>query len=155
MKKFLLLTAIACTASLAAVAPAMAQSTTTGTITVGAGTAALCTAPTAVSVALGNYNGTGVATGSTDVTFRCTATTPATVTLLSASAGGTTTGGKLSSPAGTTPINYTFTGNNTPVTGTGLSAGQDITVPVGVNVAAGQNPAPATYEDTINVTVTY
>jgi spore coat protein U-like protein len=157
MKKFLLLTAIACTAAVSAVAPAMAG-TSTGTITIGAGTAALCTAPTATSVALGNYDGTAAVSGTTSVVFRCTNTTLATVTLLSNSVGGTNLAGKLSDAVTptSTPINYTFSGDGLTAQGTGLSAAiNDISTPVTVNVAGGQNPAPGTYSDTIKITVTY
>jgi spore coat protein U-like protein len=154
MKKFLALTAFVATATLAAVAPAMAG-TQTGTVTVGASTAAFCTQPTTQTIALGNYDGRLPATGSSAVTFRCTTSTPATVTLLSASTGGTNAAGQLTDLATSTPINYTFTGDGATRTGTGLTTGNDISTSVGVTVAAGQNPAPGTYSDTINVTVTY
>jgi spore coat protein U-like protein len=154
MRNLLALTAFVATATLAAVAPAMAG-TTSGTLTVGAGTAALCTAPTATTIALGNYDGTATKTGTSSIVFRCTNTTTGTVTLQSASAGGTSTTGKLSDPATTTPIDYAFTGDGATATGTGLTTGNNISTSVGVNVLAGQNPAPGTYEDTINITVTY
>jgi spore coat protein U-like protein len=150
MKNILALTVLSVAATFAAVAPAMAN-----TITVGASTAALCTAPAAVTVALGNYNGlTAAAPQTANVVFQCTNTTPATVTLESVSTA-SATGGDLTDAATATPIAYTFSGDGTVVTGTGLTAGNDLTVPVVVDIAAGQNPAPGTYSDTINVTVTY
>jgi spore coat protein U-like protein len=156
MRNFLALTAFVATATLAAVAPAMAG-TTNGTINVGATTLASCTAPSAVAIALGNYDGTALVTGTTNVVFKCTNTSTGTVTLLSASATGTATGGTLSGGT-TTPIAYTFTGNNTvSPQGNGLAgAAADISVPVTATIAAGENPIPSlTYADIINVTVTY
>jgi spore coat protein U-like protein len=155
MKKFLLLTAIACTAAVSAVAPAMAG-TSTGTITIGASTAALCTAPVTAPVALGNYDGTtAVGPIAASVVFRCTNTTKGTVTLTSASTGAINGGTLNTLVPNLTPITYSFTGDGLFATGTGLTAGNDISTPVTVSIAAGQNPIPATYADTINVTVTY
>jgi spore coat protein U-like protein len=159
MKKFLLLTAIASVASVAAVAPAMAVDTLPGTITVNAGTAASCTQPSNVTVSLGNYNGTAaVAATAATVSFKCTLGTPATVAFSSVSTssatGGTLLGGNASLPA--TPIAYTYT-TNVPVTvGTGLiPAATALTATASVAIAAGQNPTVGSYTDDIKVTVSY
>jgi spore coat protein U-like protein len=152
MKKFLLLTAIASVASVAAVAPAMAQSVTSS-FTVGAGAPKSCTTPSALNVGLGNYDGTAAVTQNNTITFKCTNTTPATVTLLSTNAP-SNTGGNLKNGANT--IAYTMTGNGSTATGSGITAGAAaISVLSAVTVAAGQNPVPGAYSDTVSITVTY
>ena len=154
MKKFLLLTAIASVASVAAVAPVMAQSAIS-TITVNAATTKACLAPAAITVALGEYNGTAAITNTGAISFKCTNTTPATVVLTSASTA-LNGSGELRNTAGTTPIAYSFTGNNTTVVGSGLgTTASFINAAYGIAVAADQNPVPASYTDTINVSVNY
>ena len=161
MKKILLLSTIAgIAASVAAVAPAMSlpvNTTTAGTINVSATTLPLCTAPGNINVALGQYNGTTTIAATNNILFKCTSGTTGTVTLTSANA--TTnpnTSGNLVSPAGTTPIAYTFTGNGSSGIGTGLTASaSNISIPSVISVPTGQNPIPGSYSDTISVTVSY
>jgi spore coat protein U-like protein len=157
MKKFLLLTAIASAAAVAAVAPAMAvpnASPVTGTFSVGSVTTKSCNPPVASNISSGEYDGTAAVAGATNIVFKCTNTTNATVTLLSTNTPGNATG-KLKD--GANNIDYTFTGDNTPKTGLGLvlGAATDLTVPVTTNIPAGQNPPPGTYTDVINITVSY
>lgn len=156
MKKFLLLTAIASVASVAAVAPAMAD-TTTGNFQVNATTVKSCTAPSASTVTISSYDGTAAVAGTTNVVFKCTNSTSATVTLRPANAVAVGTTGTLkNSGAGvTTPITYTLATTNATQLGTGLSGATDITVPVTVTADANQNPIPAIYSDIVGVTVTY
>ena len=159
MKKILLLSTIAgVAASVAAVAPAMSQTVTTttpSTINVSATTVPLCTAPGNATIALGQYNGISTITAPNNVVFKCTNGTVGTVTLTSASTS-SNTDGTLVSPAGTTPIAYTFTGNGSSGIGTGLTASaSNISIPSVVSVAAGLNPIPGNYSDTIAVTVSY
>ena len=165
MKKFLLLTAIVSVASVAAIAPAMAKpprggdgdggsSTATGTITVNASTKAKCLAPAAITAQLGNYDGTAPATNSGNISFKCTNGTNATVALRSASTNGSDNG--LLSANNGTPIKYSFTGNGSTGVGSGLgSTAGFISTEYTITVPADQNPIPAAYTDTINVSVNY
>ena len=161
MKKILLLSTIAgVAASVAAVTPAMSSQTPTNTtapsnITVSATTLPLCTAPGNINVPLGQYNGTTTITATNNILFKCTNGTTGTVALTSASTSNNTNG-ILVSPAGTTPIVYTFTGNGSSGVGTGLTASaSNISIPSVISVPIGQNPAPGNYSDTISVTVSY
>ena len=162
MKKILLLSTIAgVAASVAAVTPAMSSqtaptnTTTPSTINVSATTVPLCTAPGNATIALGQYNGISTITAPNNVVFKCTNGTVGTVTLTSASTSQNDSG-KLVSPAGTTPIAYTFTGNGSSGIGTGLTASaSNISIPSVISVAAGLNPIPGNYSDTIAVTVSY
>jgi spore coat protein U-like protein len=156
MKKFLLLTAIASATSVAAVAPAMANEIPPagGVVTVNATTTKFCTTPSNITVSLGEYNGTAaVGPNPGAVNFRCTNTTPATVVFSSASTA-SATGGKLLN--GANNIVYTYTTAGTSVIGTGLAtAANDLTSTANISIAAGQNPVPGSYSDTINVSVNY
>ena len=155
MKKILLLSAIAGISASLAAAPAMAG-TSSGIVTVGATTTAVCTAPGATTVSLGSYDGTtAIVNATNNITFKCTNTTPATVTFASASTNSAGSG-NLTNPTTSTPIIYTFTGDGTIVTGAGVSgAAASLTVAAPISVAADQDPAPGSYSDTIAVTVTY
>jgi spore coat protein U-like protein len=160
MKKFLLLTAIASAASVAAVAPAIAnEAPAGGVITVNAITTKFCTTPSNITIPLGEYNGT-VAVGPTaaNVTFKCTNGTAATVAFSSASTSsgnsGNLLGGNPALPA--TPIAYTYSTSGTSGTGNGLnSAAAALTSTANISIAAGQAPTVGSYTDTINVTVSY
>jgi spore coat protein U-like protein len=130
--------------------------TTTGTITVGATTAAACTPPGTYTIALGNYNGISPVTGSANIVFKCTKSTAFTIKLKPNGGVASTSGSLKTSPANTTPILYTldsdtFTGN-----GNGLAvSAANIGATSNVTVAAGQNPIPGSYSDTITIEVTY
>lgn len=129
----------------------------TGNITIGAGTAPLCTAPSSSTIALGNYNGTAAVTGNASILFKCTKTTPFTIELKPNQGRLTSTNGTLNtSPPNATPVAYTldtdtFTGTGN---GLGISASQVGGTP-NVTVAAGQSPIPGRYSDIITILVTY
>jgi spore coat protein U-like protein len=161
VKKLLISTLVGISATVAAVAPAMAQTATaTGNINVSSTTTKLCTDPVAAPLNLGEYNGTVAVSGSSNVTFKCTNTTPATVTISTISSGAASgTAGKLTATNGitNTPIDYTMSitsGGSQTGAGLGTSVPDLITV-VGFNVPANQNPVPGPYSDTVSVTVTY
>jgi spore coat protein U-like protein len=127
------------------------------TIVVGASTAPLCTAPGNYNIALGNYNGISPLTGNATIAFKCTKTTPFTIKLSPNSGAIPSVNGTLNTtPANNTPIAYTLDSATFTGTGNGLtvSAATVGAIP-NVNVAAGQNPIPGSYSDTINIVVTY
>jgi hypothetical protein len=167
MKKFLLLTAIACTATLAAVAPAMADgpssgSTTTETessgINVIAAVSKSCTKPTVETPStVTAYNGTADKTDDSIITFRCTKGTSGTVKLKTLSTGASN-GGTLGAAGTTDKLVYTLTGDGTVKLGKGLTAipANDLSTTATVKVAAGQDvTAGFTYTDTINVSISH
>jgi spore coat protein U-like protein len=157
MKKFLLLTAIACTASLSAVAPAMADVTPEGTINVSTNVAKSCTTPTATAATVTGYDGTANKSADSAIGFKCTKNTVGTVNLKSASTSANN-GGTLSAPGKTDTLTYSLTGDGTTKTGTGLSGTGTTNVlntTATVNVAAGQDVEPAEYKDTVAVTISY
>jgi spore coat protein U-like protein len=147
MKKFLLLTAIASVASVAAVAPAMADVTTAGTFTLGATTTKLCIAPSASNIALGEYNGTVAVTGTTTIKYKCTNSTPSTLTITSAN------GGLLKDGANS----FAYTGSAAaPGNGFGVNASAaNVTSVYTATVAADLAPVPGNYTDTLSVVVNY
>jgi spore coat protein U-like protein len=154
MKKFLLLTAIACTATVSAVAPAMADVTPAASIAVSTTVAKSCTTPTALAATVNGYDGTAVQTATSTIEFKCTKNTVATVNLKSASTN-SADGGSLSAGGADTLI-YSLTGNGVERTGTGLSVGQPfLSTSAVVTVAADQDVEPAAYTDTVSVTVSY
>jgi spore coat protein U-like protein len=142
----------------ALVATPVAAQTTTGTINVNAITTKTCTAPGTYTVNLGEYNGTNLVSGTAIIQFKCTASTPATTRLIpSGSAVAASNGTLKTSPANATPISYTLTPGNT-FTGFGSGLGSTanfVGANVTVNVAAGQNPIPGAYSDTIAIEVSY
>jgi spore coat protein U-like protein len=156
MKKFLLLTAIACTATVSAVAPAMSQTiTAAGSIGVTSGVLASCTAPTAVAATVAGYDGTAVKTATSAITFKCTKSTVGTVKLKSASTN-SSTGGTLSAGVPGETLTYTVSGDGVTRTGAGLSVAQpDLSVTSTISVAAEQDVVPGAYTDTVAVTVSY
>jgi spore coat protein U-like protein len=129
----------------------------TGTITVGATTAAVCTSPGTYRIDLGNYNGTSAVTGNATIAFKCTKSTPFTIKLKPNGGAASTNGSLRTFPvSNATPIAYTldsdtFTGN-----GNGLTvSAANIGATPNVTVAADQNPIPGNYSDTITIEVTY
>jgi spore coat protein U-like protein len=169
MKKFLLLTAIACTATLSAVAPAMAAedsyisfttsttSTDTTNLNVTATVAKSCTKPTVYenpSNVVG-YNGTEEKSDTTSITFRCTKGTVGTIVL--ATGKGSATSGELKN--GNNKLDYSLSVANASLTGKGLSGaqgtGNDLSTTATVKIGAGQDVPPATYTDTIKVSISY
>jgi spore coat protein U-like protein len=128
-----------------------------GTVTVGASTMAVCTAPGTYNITLGNYNGTLAVTGSAGIMFKCTKTTPFTITLKpNQGRVGSTNGTLNTTPVNATPIAYTLDTDIFTGTGNGLSlSGAQVGGTPNVTVAAGQSPIPGTYSDIITIEVTY
>jgi uncharacterized protein (UPF0333 family) len=151
MKKFLLLTAIACTAAVSAVAPAMADVTPAGSIAVTSTVAASCSTPSASAATVSGYDGTADVTATSTVSFKCTKNTVGTVILGVPSA--------LAAPGTLDTLTATVAfpaGETGARTGAGLSVGAaTLTVPSTVTVALGQDVEPAAYAGTIPVTVSY
>jgi hypothetical protein len=146
MKKFLLLTAIACTATVSAVAPAMA-----GDITVSGTVNKSCTQPAATSASIAGYDGTADVSVSSPIKFRCTKNTVGTVSI---PATGTLTG------VGTVDtLTYKTTANGLTATGTGLSGGATptnvLTVANTVTVEKDQDVEPAAYSGTVAVSISF
>jgi spore coat protein U-like protein len=131
------------------------------TMTITAG----CTV-TATSVAFGTQSTLGAATPATGTLgVTCTNTTPYTVSLdAGAGTGGTTTVRKMTGPAAAV-LNYSlyrdasFTQNFGNTIGTDTAAGtgngNSQTITVYGRVPAQTSPAPGSYADTVNVTITF
>jgi spore coat protein U-like protein len=156
MKKFLALTVLVAAASVAAVAPAMAE-TKEGKFDVTATVPSACTSPSANTVSLGSYDGvTAVAPASTDVKYKCTNGTKATLTLSSNNNSNSTTKGKLIDPSTDTPINYDFDNGISSGTGSGLASATDNSVTTNITVPLNQTPKAGTgYKDTIKAVLSY
>ena len=146
-------------------ASASLAATTTSTFTTQVTIAAACTINSAATL---NFGSQGVLLANVDQTstlqVQCTNTTPynigldagtgtgATVAVRKMSAGANTVNYSLYSDSGRTTVWGNTIGTNT-VAATGNGASQSYTV-YG-RVTAQTTPAPATYSDTITVTVTY
>jgi spore coat protein U-like protein len=162
MKKFLLLTAIACAATLSAVAPAMADDAATTTSTdllVTASVTKSCSKPTVDTPStISGYNGLDDVSDNSTITFRCTKGTKGTVKLTSVSTS-KPDGGKLSADGTTDQLTYTLTGDGEFRTGNGLTptiATNNLTTPARVTVAKGQDvTAGKIYTDTIKITISH
>jgi spore coat protein U-like protein len=131
---------------------------TTGTISMVANVDKSCTPPGNYIIALGNYDGRVPISLGTTVKFKCTKNTEYTVRLRTNNGTGTSADGKLNTkPPNDTPILYVLTpGATFKGIGNGVSAGADnISINPLVNVAAGQNPKPGSYSDTINIEISY
>jgi hypothetical protein len=151
MKKFLLLTAIACTAAVSAVAPAMADVTPAGNVTVNTTVVKSCSTPSATTATVSGYDGTATVTATSTITFKCTKNTQGTVVLGAPTPLTATT--TLDSLTATVAFPPAETGIRT---GAGLSTGAaTLSVPSTVTVALGQDVEPAAYVGTIPVTVSY
>ena len=155
---------VAATGSLA-LSGAASAATATGTMSVSMTLQASCTLASSSAVALGTQ---GVLTANTDATgtlgVQCTTSTPYTVSLdAGAGTGATTTTRKLT--AGAATVDYALyrdsartlvwgdtIGTNT-VAGTGNGSSQSLTVYA--RVPAQSTPAPGSYSDAVNVTITY
>ncbi len=153
MKKFLALTVLVAAASVAAVAPAMAD-TKGGSFNVNTRVERNCTNPSAANIGLPNYDGTAAVTGSTTVKYKCTNGTDATLTLKSKST--TTLGsGNLKDGNGNS-IPYTFDNSTTNATGDGVtSTGTVLGTKTTITVPAGVNPPAGSFSDDIDALVTY
>jgi spore coat protein U-like protein len=156
-KLAILFAAIGVGITILAGSPAKANMTTTGTISIGASTTPKCTAPGNYNIALGPYNGIAAVTGNAVITFKCTKNTPFTIKLNPNSGAVASTSGTLNtSPVNLTPIAYTIDTDTFTGTGNGLAlSAATVGGTPNVTVAAGQNPIPGTYSDTINIVVTY
>jgi spore coat protein U-like protein len=158
MKKFLLLTAIASAASVAAVAPVMANgypaNSRSSTVTINANTSKSCTTPSNLTIPLGEYDGTAaIGPIAANVTFKCTNGTPATVAFSSASTGSANSGNLI---GGAVPIAYTFAATGTSGTGNGLNtSAAALTSTANISIAADQSPSVGPKTDNLNVTVSY
>jgi spore coat protein U-like protein len=152
MKKFLALTVLVAAASVAAVAPAMAQqdqTTPAGNFDVQAQVNKSCTTPLANNVNVGAYDGNSDATGNTVVVYKCTNGTPSTLNL-------TSRNNKLLKDGAKPGIPYDFTSTTIRSVGTGLAIGPaNLGAQVDIKVPAGQNPPPGNYSDTMDATVSY
>jgi spore coat protein U-like protein len=169
MKKFLLLTAIACTAAVSAVAPAMAGDddaarvgggSGSGTVTtesvnlvINAEVLKFCSTPTVADAPsnVTGYDGREDKTDTSKINFRCTKGTSGTVKL-------SKTSGQLVASGTSDKLNYSVSLGNTGVQvgrgltnpGTLLESTATVTVPKNQDVTAGK-----TYSDTIGISISY
>ena len=135
-----------------------AQAAGNHTITVSASVQGKCTfnsANSAMSAITVDPTAIGNVTGSHTVLFRCTKGTTSTMSFAAQNTGGTASAGNMVNGLETLAYSYGVTGTSDAQNGTGLGAGQDKTLTVGVTVSqpAAADLSAGTYTDTIAVTV--
>lgn len=134
-----------------------AQAAGNHTISVTAQVQGKCTFNTASSSTTITVDPTagGNSIGSQTVLFRCSKGTTSTMSFVAQNAGGTATTGNLLGGTDTLAYSYGVGGTSSAQLGTGLGAGQDKTLTVGVTISnvAAQSVAAGAYTDTIAVTL--